>query len=160
MNGTLLSLLCLIDFGPYFILKNNKQGNKLLYQYLYLLLINRKFDIEAWLAGRRTWGEISSASNCTDYQSRRLNIKYRTLSANEMTNEIFRDEFVHTVNATACALPRMLIAICENNQTLDGHVNIPECLREFMGGQTIIDKRQNIFSVKEDPQTGKVIKML
>lgn len=119
----------------------------------------RKFDIEAYMAGRNTWGEISSASNCTDYQSRRLNIKYRTLSLNEETNEIFSDKFVHTVNATACAVPRMLITICEQNQTSDGYIVIPQVLRPFMNGQNIIDKRQPVFHIIDDPLNGQILKL-
>ncbi len=111
------------------------------------------------VSGRETWGEISSASNCTDYQSRRLNIKYRTLCLNEETNEIFSDKFVHTINATACAVPRMLITICEQNQTSDGFVVIPEVLRPFMNGQTIIDKRQSVFAITEDPISGQLLRL-
>uniref|UniRef100_A0A4W3GY50 serine--tRNA ligase n=1 Tax=Callorhinchus milii TaxID=7868 RepID=A0A4W3GY50_CALMI len=68
----------------------------------------RKLDIEAWMPGRGKYGEISSASNCTDYQSRRLNIMYRDRQT--------RLKYAHTVNATACAVPRTLIAILEANQ--------------------------------------------
>lgn len=87
----------------------------------------RKFDIEAWMPGRQAFGEISSASNCTDYQARRLNIRYR-----ERESEKIR--FVHTLNATACAVPRMIISILENYQNKDGTVSIPPVLRPFMGG--------------------------
>lgn len=66
----------------------------------------RKYDIEAWLPGRKMYGEISSCSNCTDYQARRLDIR-------------IGEEWAHTVNGTACAVPRMLIAILENNQVRD-----------------------------------------
>ncbi|KAL4647401.1 serine-tRNA ligase, mitochondrial [Arapaima gigas] len=69
---------------------------------------HRKFDIEAWMPGRGSYGEISSASNCTDYQSRRLNILY------EGEGESLH--YAHTVNATACAIPRMIIAILETHQ--------------------------------------------
>nr|XP_056711112.1 serine--tRNA ligase, mitochondrial-like [Euleptes europaea] len=68
----------------------------------------RKFDIEAWMPGGGTNGEISSASNCTDYQSRQLNIMYY--------NRQGQFCYAHTVNGTACAIPRMLIAILESNQ--------------------------------------------
>ncbi|MEE6490583.1 hypothetical protein FKM82_015908 [Ascaphus truei] len=68
----------------------------------------RKYDIEAWMPGRGKYGEISSASNCTDYQSRRLNIMYQKLDG-----EL---QHAHTVNGTACAVPRLLIAILESNQ--------------------------------------------
>lgn len=88
-----------------------------------------------------------------------MNIKYRTLSLNEETNEIFCDKFVHTVNATACAVPRMLITICEQNQTSDGFVVIPEVLRPFMNGQILIDKRQSVFAIVEDPESGKLVRI-
>ncbi|XP_063979815.1 uncharacterized protein LOC135163871 [Diachasmimorpha longicaudata] len=94
----------------------------------------RKFDIEGWLPGRKAFGELSSCSNCTDYQSRRLNIKYRTANG-----EL---KYVHTLNGTACAIPRTLIAICENFQTEDGKIQIPEKLVPFMNGKSVIDKQQ------------------
>jgi seryl-tRNA synthetase len=90
----------------------------------------RKFDIEAWMPGRGSFGEISSASNCTDYQARRLNIRYREGQGD--------NRFVHTLNATACAVPRMIVSILENNVQADGSVIIPEPLRPFMGGMTHI----------------------
>lgn len=86
----------------------------------------RKYDIEAWMPGRDSYGEISSASNCTEYQARRLNIRYRESQGD--------NRFVHTLNATACAVPRMIIAILETHQQADGSVRIPEVLRPFMGG--------------------------
>lgn len=86
----------------------------------------RKFDIEAWMPGREAYGEISSASNCTCYQARRLNIRYR--------ESVGDNRFVHTLNATACAVPRMVLAILENNVQGDGSVLVPHVLRPFMGG--------------------------
>ncbi|KAA8499821.1 Serine--tRNA ligase, chloroplastic/mitochondrial [Porphyridium purpureum] len=91
----------------------------------------RKFDIEAWMPGRGSYGEISSASNCTDYQARRLNIKYRHAQGD--------NRYVHTLNGTACAVPRMIVAILENFQTNDGKIIVPEVLRPFMGGMEIIE---------------------
>ncbi|KAL8162026.1 hypothetical protein V2J09_013515 [Rumex salicifolius] len=98
----------------------------------------RKFDVEAWMPGLGRYGEISSASNCTDYQSRRLGIRYRPSepSAGAPT------QFVHTLNATACAVPRMMVCLLENNQQEDGSVTIPEILRPFMGGQERITYMQ------------------
>ena len=87
----------------------------------------RKYDIEAWMPGRQAYGEISSASNCTDYQARRLNMRFREKAGD--------NRFVHTLNATACAVPRMIIAILETHQQKDGSVLIPEPLRPFMGGK-------------------------
>lgn len=113
----------------------------------------RKYDVEAWMPGLARYGEISSASNCTDYQSRRLNIRYRPSSqeaeAEAGGGEIDgkngkkkakagKTEFVHTLNATACAVPRMIVAILENFQQEDGSVVVPEPLRPFMGGMSVI----------------------
>jgi seryl-tRNA synthetase len=91
---------------------------------------HRKYDIEAWMPGRDLYGEISSASNCTDYQARRLNIRYR--------GDHGVSRFAHTLNATACAVPRMIVAILENNLQVDGSVLVPEPLRPFMGGMDYI----------------------
>ena len=90
----------------------------------------RKFDIEAWMPSRQTYGEVTSTSNCTEYQSRRLNIRYR--------DEENAPRFVHTLNGTAVAVPRAIIAILENHQREDGSVRIPEVLRPYMGGREII----------------------
>lgn len=100
----------------------------------------RKYDIEAWMAGRKIWGEISSCSNCTDYQARRLNI----------TTDDESNRFAHTVNGTACAVPRMLIAIIETFQKEDGTVTIPKVLQPFM-------KKEKIFKRKLLPEL-KLIK--
>eukprot|EP00257_Ricinus_communis_P002621 XP_002513960.2 serine--tRNA ligase, chloroplastic/mitochondrial isoform X1 [Ricinus communis] len=103
----------------------------------------RKFDVEAWMPGLGRYGEISSASNCTDYQSRRLGIRYRpsdpTLrNPKKGKSSLGPTKFVHTLNATACAVPRMLICLLENYQQEDGSVIIPEPLRPFMGGLELI----------------------
>lgn len=93
----------------------------------------RKFDLEAWMPGRGEsgeWGEVTSTSNCTDYQSRRLNIRYKEKDK-KGTN------FVHTLNGTAFALSRALIAILENHQNADGTVAVPKCLRTLVGKDTI-----------------------
>ncbi|KAG0239302.1 seryl-tRNA synthetase [Actinomortierella wolfii] len=88
----------------------------------------KKYDIEAWMPGRNSWGEISSTSNCTDYQSRRLNIRYRSKANNNVT------EFVHTLNGTAMAVPRIIVALLETYQQEDGSVRLPECLVPYMNG--------------------------
>lgn len=78
----------------------------------------RKYDIECWMPGRQMWGEISSCSNCTDYQSKRLNICLKP-SENLQSSDNCEDnlvEYVHTINGTAAAIPRLLIAIIESNQ--------------------------------------------
>uniref|UniRef100_A0A9J8BDA6 serine--tRNA ligase n=2 Tax=Cyprinus carpio TaxID=7962 RepID=A0A9J8BDA6_CYPCA len=89
----------------------------------------RKYDIEAWMPGRGSFGEISSASNCTDYQSRRLNILYEGNDGNL--------KYAHTVNATACAVPRTVIAILETHQTKEGTILVPEVLRHYLGSEVI-----------------------
>ncbi|ORX99049.1 seryl-tRNA synthetase [Basidiobolus meristosporus CBS 931.73] len=99
----------------------------------------RKYDMEAWMPGRNGWGEISSTSNCTDYQSRRLNIRYRSeASSNSKSKKPNALEFVHTLNGTACAIPRMIISILEQYQTEEGHVVVPKVLRPFLGGLEVI----------------------
>ncbi|RWS24153.1 hypothetical protein B4U80_06331 [Leptotrombidium deliense] len=98
----------------------------------------RKFDIEAWMPYKRFCGEISSASDCTDYQSRRFNIKYRKMEPNYETNEPFKIEFVSTVNGTAVALPRLLIPLIEYNQKEKQFI-IPEVLRSYMDGKSTLE---------------------
>ncbi|CAG06435.1 unnamed protein product, partial [Tetraodon nigroviridis] len=90
---------------------------------------HRKYDIEAWMPGRNSYGEISSASNCTDYQSRRLNILYE--------EEDGSLQYTHTVNATACAIPRMIIAILETHQTKVRHIRVPTALQPYLGLEVI-----------------------
>uniref|UniRef100_A0A8C2X976 Serine--tRNA ligase, mitochondrial n=1 Tax=Cyclopterus lumpus TaxID=8103 RepID=A0A8C2X976_CYCLU len=90
---------------------------------------HRKYDIEAWMPGRDGYGEISSGSNCTDYQSRRLNILYE--------REDGGLQYAHTVNATACAVPRTIIAILETHQTKEGTVRVPRALRPYLGLEVI-----------------------
>ncbi|KAL1310108.1 hypothetical protein AAHE18_17G223800 [Arachis hypogaea] len=106
----------------------------------------RKFDVEAWMPGLERFGEISSASNCTDYQSRRLGIRYRpseapVASPKKSKSNLAPPQFVHTLNATACAVPRMIICLLENYQQEDGSIHIPEPLRPFMGGRSVISRK-------------------
>jgi seryl-tRNA synthetase len=89
----------------------------------------RKYDIEAWMPGRNDYGEVTSTSNCTDYQARNLNIKYRTKDN--------KNEYIHMLNGTAIATSRTPIAILENYQQFDGSVLIPEVLRKWMGKERI-----------------------
>ena len=86
----------------------------------------RSFDIEVWAAGCAEWLEVSSCSNCTDFQARRSNIRYRPEPG-------ARPEFVHTLNGSGLALPRIIIAIMENYQREDGSIVIPEALRPYTG---------------------------
>jgi len=95
----------------------------------------KKYDIEVWMPGRESedkYGEVTSCSNCTDFQSRRLNIRYRNAN-----NDKF---FPHTLNGTAIAISRTLLAIMENYQDIDGNIRVPEALIPYIG--------QNIFKVK------------
>ncbi|MFB3052367.1 MAG: serine--tRNA ligase [Dehalococcoidia bacterium] len=85
------------------------------------------YDIEMWAPGCREWLEVSSCSNCTDFQARRANIRYRREKGS-------RPEHPHTLNGSGLALPRTLIAVLENYQQPDGSVLIPEPLRPYMGG--------------------------
>ena len=88
----------------------------------------KKYDIEAWMPAQNAYRELGSCSNCTDYQARRLNIKYR-----EKEGEAPKG-LVHTLNSTALATGRTIVAILENYQQKDGSVIIPEVLRKYMGG--------------------------
>ncbi len=93
----------------------------------------RKYDLEAWMPGRGTegeWGEVTSTSNCTDYQARRLNIRYK--NKNEKGTH-----FVHTLNGTAVAVSRAIIALLENHQQADGSIRIPQALRPWVGKDQI-----------------------
>jgi len=90
----------------------------------------KKWDIEAWMPGQNQYRETHSTSNCTDFQARRLNVRYRQ-----------KDElkFVHTLNGTGLAVGRTLIAIIENYQQKDGSIKIPEVLKKYMAGKDKID---------------------
>jgi seryl-tRNA synthetase len=90
----------------------------------------KKYDLEAWVPTQQQYREVTSCSNMGEFQSRRLGIKYKNADG--------KKDFVHTLNGTVIALSRCLIAIMENYQTSDGKVVIPEVLRPFMGGKTMI----------------------
>jgi seryl-tRNA synthetase len=92
----------------------------------------KKYDIEMWAPGCNEWLEVSSCSNCTDFQARRANIRYRP--APQANAQRPKPEFVHTLNGSGLALPRVVIAVLENYQRADGSVMIPEVLRPHMGG--------------------------
>tara|TARA_B100001750_G_C15512944_1_gene604925 strand:- start:1851 stop:3134 length:1284 start_codon:yes stop_codon:yes gene_type:complete len=87
---------------------------------------SKKYDLEAWLPGVGTYKEVVSCSNCTDYQANRLKMRFRTSDGNES---------VHTLNSTAVATSRALVAIIEQNQTENGEVEIPQVLQTYMQGQ-------------------------
>jgi seryl-tRNA synthetase len=96
----------------------------------------RKFDLEAWMPGRGTageYGEVTSTSNCTDYQARRLNVRCK--KKNEKGTHL-----VHTLNGTAIAISRGMIAVMENYQQADGSIVVPEVLRPWMGKDRITPK--------------------
>lgn len=84
----------------------------------------KKYDVEAWIPTQGKFRELTSCSNCTDFQARRANIKFK--------DETGKNQFVHTLNGTATAMGRMIIAIMENFQKKDGTIEIPKCLRKFM----------------------------
>jgi seryl-tRNA synthetase len=93
----------------------------------------RKYDIEAWMPGRGQagdFGEVTSTSNCTDFQARRLRVRFRRADSK-------RNELVHTLNGTAVAVPRTLIALLENHQQADGSVSVPKALRPYTGFERI-----------------------
>jgi len=93
----------------------------------------RKFDLEAWMPGRGSsgeYGEVTSTSNCTDYQSRRLDVRYKVKGEKGT-------QLVHTLNGTAVAISRAIIAILENYQQADGSIAIPEALRKWIGKDRI-----------------------
>ncbi|WP_068467302.1 serine--tRNA ligase [Candidatus Protochlamydia phocaeensis] len=88
----------------------------------------RTVDIEVWLPGQNRYYEVSSVSNCTDYQARRSNIRFR--------REDGKLDFVHTLNGSGLATSRLMVALLENNQEADGSVRIPSVLQRYVGGQT------------------------
>jgi seryl-tRNA synthetase len=90
-----------------------------------------KYDVELWAPGCGEWLEVSSCSNFKDFQARRANIRYRP-------GEGARPEFVHTLNGSGLALPRLMIAVLENYQQPDGRILVPEVLRPYMGGLEMI----------------------
>jgi seryl-tRNA synthetase len=91
------------------------------------------YDIEVWAAGLGRWLEVSSVSNFEAFQARRANIRFKRKGSG-------KSEFVHTLNGSGLALPRVFIAILENFQNADGSVVIPEVLRPYMGGLTVLKK--------------------
>ena len=90
---------------------------------------SKKYDLEAWLPGANAYKEVVSCSNCTDYQANRLRMRYRTAEGNSA---------VHTLNSTAVATSRALVAIMEQYQNEDGTVRVPDVLIPHMGGQSIL----------------------
>jgi seryl-tRNA synthetase len=96
----------------------------------------KKYDVEAWMPAQNGYREVVSCSNCTDYQGRRLGIKYREKEGAAPKG------FVHTLNSTAIATGRTIVAILENNQQGDGTITIPEALMKYMGNREKIGKKR------------------
>jgi len=93
----------------------------------------KKYDIESWVPSEKTFRETHSASYFHDFQTRRLNIRYK--------NESGKLVFAHSLNNTAIATPRILISLVENFQNEDGSITIPKVLAPYMGGRTSISKK-------------------
>ncbi len=96
----------------------------------------KKYDLEAWLPGQNKYREMASCSNCTDYQARRLNVRYRLAEGKPPAG------YVHTLNNTGIATPRALVAILENHQQEDGSVVIPKALRPYTHGLDVIEPKK------------------
>jgi seryl-tRNA synthetase len=94
----------------------------------------KTYDLEVWLPGQDAYREISSCSNCTDFQARRANLRYRP-------EPKAKPRFLHTLNGSGLAVGRTLIAVLENHQQKDGSIRIPEALRPYMGGQSAITRQ-------------------
>jgi seryl-tRNA synthetase len=94
-------------------------------------------DLEVWSPGVDEWLEVSSCSNFLDFQARRANIKFRPEGGG-------KTQFVHTLNGSGLALPRIMIAIMENYQLADGTFEVPAVIRPYMGGQAVIGKQAPI----------------
>jgi seryl-tRNA synthetase len=95
----------------------------------------RKWDLEAWMPGRNggDWGEVTSTSNCTDFQSRRLNVRYK--------DDEGKNRYVHMLNGTAIAISRALVAVMENYQTEDGSIRVPDVLVPICGFDIIPSRK-------------------
>lgn len=90
----------------------------------------KKYDIEAWIPSENRYRETHSTSNCTDFQARRLNIRYQDQKTKKL-------EFLHTLNGTAFAIGRTIIAIIENYQQKDGSIKVPEILQKYLNFSVI-----------------------
>jgi seryl-tRNA synthetase len=116
----------------------------------------KKYDLEAWFPGYGTYRELVSCSNCTDYQSRGLDVRLQVGKEKQGKDKVF----VHMLNATLCATERTICCILENNQTEEG-VRFPKALQPFMGGQEFIPyskKAVDAFmdkKAKEEAKTNK-----
>jgi seryl-tRNA synthetase len=95
----------------------------------------KTYDVEVWSPGSAEWLEVSSVSDCGDFQARRANARYRPVKGG-------RSRHLHTLNGSGLGLPRTLIAVLENYQQADGSVVIPEILRPWMGGIEVIQSKK------------------
>jgi len=95
----------------------------------------RTYDIEVWLPGQGRFREISSCSVCGDFQARRMNARCRAADAKNT-------RFVHTLNGSGVAVGRALVAVLENYQNADGSVRVPQALQPYMGGLSLIERRE------------------
>ena len=93
----------------------------------------KTYDLEVWLPGQAEFREISSISNCGDFQARRMKARFKRANAKET-------EFVHTLNGSGLAVGRTLVAVLENYQQPDGSIRIPDALVNYMGGMKVITK--------------------
>ena len=93
----------------------------------------RKYDIEAWMPGRDAYGEVTSTSNCTDYQARRLNARFKVKGEKGT-------QYLHTLNGTAVAISRALLSVLELGQREDGTIVMPEALRPYLPFERIVPK--------------------
>ena len=91
----------------------------------------RTYDLEVWLPSQQTWREISSCSNCGDFQARRMQARWRN-------PETGKPELLHTLNGSGVAVGRALVAVMENGQNADGTITIPPVLRPYMGGESLL----------------------
>lgn len=87
----------------------------------------KTYDLEVWLPSQKTYREISSCSNCGDFQARRMNARFRRDGEK-------KPEFLHTLNGSGVAIGRALLAVMENHQNVDGTITVPDVLRPYMGG--------------------------
>jgi seryl-tRNA synthetase len=95
----------------------------------------KTYDLEVWLPGQNCYREISSCSNCEDFQARRADLKFRPKGGGKV-------RFLHTLNGSGLAVGRTLIAILENYQQEDGSVLLPEALRPYLGGLTLLSPQK------------------
>lgn len=93
----------------------------------------KTFDLEVWLPAQNTYREISSCSNCTDFQARRMQARFRSPQEK-------KPQLVHTLNGSGLAVGRTLIAVMENHQNEDGSISVPAALQKYMGGKTVINQ--------------------